>query len=101
MSGSSVSVLSRILPSTVTSEDALKCGTQSHLLLPRQSSINSGDHCGTPGHDGHSTGAASGANTTDGGPPTPTHSEISECAKGKQNCSRKEFNAFCLFFFLF
>lgn len=84
MSGSSVSALSRILPSTVTSEDALKCGTpQSHLLLPRQSSINSGEHCGTPGHD---VGTVSGANTADGGPPTPTHSEISECAKGEEKC---------------
>lgn len=74
-----MSALSRIIPPTVTSEDGgVKCG-----LLPRQSSMGGSDvlHSSSLTIDGnHATGGATVAE----GPPTPTHSEITECAKGKE-----------------
>lgn len=93
ISASSVSVLSRIVPSTVTSEDAIKCGGFQTHILPRQSSIGGGgDHC-IAGIDGtHSTGSVGVTGASTEGPPTPTHSEIPECAKGKsyklENCRK-------------
>lgn len=68
-----------------TSDEVVK--SQSHLLS-RQSSV-SGEHGvhQSPIDANHSSTATvtSGVNAISDGPPTPTHSEIAECAKGKNN----------------